>query len=97
MNNKMHGKGRFTWKDGREYNGEYKDDKKEGFGTFTCSHGLTEESMLVIGDKVNNTERELIPLLKVKKSTENGKMERESDGSIKLNLMHNCLTTEFNL
>ena len=25
-NNKMHGSGTFTWKDGREYRGEWKDD-----------------------------------------------------------------------
>ena len=25
--NKMHGKGIFTWKDGRKYDGEYVDDK----------------------------------------------------------------------
>lgn len=24
----------FTWNDGRKYNGEYKDDKKHGYGVF---------------------------------------------------------------
>ncbi len=31
----MHGKGKFTWKDGREYIGEYLKDKKNGYGEFT--------------------------------------------------------------
>jgi hypothetical protein len=30
----MDGEGKFTWPDGRIYEGEYKDDKKEGYGTF---------------------------------------------------------------
>jgi hypothetical protein len=28
----MHGKGTFKWADGRSYVGEYKDDKKHGYG-----------------------------------------------------------------
>ena len=31
----MHGKGIFTWPDGRRYEGNYKDDKKSGFGIYT--------------------------------------------------------------
>ena len=30
----MHGKGVFTWTDGRKYTGEYVNDKKEGKGIF---------------------------------------------------------------
>jgi MORN repeat len=30
----MHGKGIFTFKDGRKYVGDYKEDKKEGYGVF---------------------------------------------------------------
>jgi len=30
----MDGSGEFTWPDGRKYVGEYKDDKKEGYGIF---------------------------------------------------------------
>ena len=28
----MNGKGVFTWADGRRYEGEFKDDKREGYG-----------------------------------------------------------------
>ena len=31
----MHGKGIITWADGRKYEGEYKNDKKHGYGVFT--------------------------------------------------------------
>ena len=31
----MHGAGIFTWADGRKYDGEYFDDKKQGHGVFT--------------------------------------------------------------
>ena len=31
----MEGKGLFEWLDGRKYEGEYSDDKKHGYGTFT--------------------------------------------------------------
>jgi hypothetical protein len=30
----MDGKGLFTWPDQRKYEGDYKDDKKDGYGTF---------------------------------------------------------------
>jgi hypothetical protein len=33
-NNKMEGPGVFQWPDGRKYEGNYVDDKKEGHGTF---------------------------------------------------------------
>jgi len=32
--NKMHGKGIFSWPDGRVYEGDYVDDKKQGSGVF---------------------------------------------------------------
>ena len=35
----MHGRGIFTWSDGRKYEGEYIDDKKEGHGIFTWPDG----------------------------------------------------------
>lgn len=31
----MDGRGIYKWKDGRIYNGEYKDDKKHGYGIYT--------------------------------------------------------------
>lgn len=30
----MHGKGIYTWKDGRRYEGEYLNDKKHGYGIY---------------------------------------------------------------
>ena len=35
----MHGKGVFTWKDGRKYEGEYVNDLKNGKGIFTRPDG----------------------------------------------------------
>ena len=35
----MHGKGLFTWPDGRKYVGAYVNDKKEGFGTYFWADG----------------------------------------------------------
>jgi len=35
----MHGKGIFTWRDGRRYEGDYINDKKEGFGMFEWPDG----------------------------------------------------------
>ena len=31
----MHGKGIYTWSDGRKYQGYYLNDKKHGFGIYT--------------------------------------------------------------
>jgi hypothetical protein len=31
----MEGRGIYTWKDGRKYEGEYKLDKKHGYGIYT--------------------------------------------------------------
>ena len=35
----MDGKGVFTWEDGRSYSGEYKLDKKHGYGIFSWPDG----------------------------------------------------------
>lgn len=35
----MHGKGVYTWKDGRKYDGDYKHDKKDGYGTYKWADG----------------------------------------------------------
>ena len=37
----MDGIGVYTWQDGRQYRGEYKDDKKHGYGIYTWSDGRT--------------------------------------------------------
>ena len=31
----MHGNGKVEWNDGKIYEGEYENDKKHGFGTFS--------------------------------------------------------------
>ena len=35
----MHGRGTYTWADGRKYEGEYLDDKKDGYGVYTWADG----------------------------------------------------------
>ncbi len=35
----MHGKGIYSWPDGRSYNGEYENDRKSGFGVYTWADG----------------------------------------------------------
>jgi len=39
----MHGKGIFTWADGRVYTGEYYEDKKHGFGKVEWPGGKAYE------------------------------------------------------
>ncbi len=39
----MHGRGVYTWKDGRKYEREYFNDKKHGYGTYTWSDGRKYE------------------------------------------------------
>jgi hypothetical protein len=36
----MHGKGVYSWKDGRKYEGEYKFDKKDGYGIYAWLDSL---------------------------------------------------------
>lgn len=35
----MHGRGKYVWKDGKMYDGEYENDKKSGFGIFYWADG----------------------------------------------------------
>lgn len=39
--NQKNGKGLFLWPDGRKYDGEYKDDLKDGYGMFSSKDGNT--------------------------------------------------------
>ena len=39
----MHGQGTYTWPDGRIYQGEYKNDKKDGYGIYKWSDGRAYE------------------------------------------------------
>jgi hypothetical protein len=45
----MHGKGVFSWLDGRTYDGEYSDDKKEGNGIFRWPDGRRYEGQWLDG------------------------------------------------
>ena len=39
MNGELHGKGKFKWNDGNEYEGEYVNGIREGIGEFKWSNG----------------------------------------------------------
>ena len=39
----MHGKGKFIWPDGRYYEGDYIEDKKQGMGRFVWPGGQVYE------------------------------------------------------
>jgi len=39
MNGNMHGLGKYHWNDGKEYKGQYLDDKKTGFGIYAWPDG----------------------------------------------------------
>lgn len=41
----MHGFGVYTWKDGRKYEGEYKNDKKDGHGIYYWADGKKYDGM----------------------------------------------------
>lgn len=41
----MHGYGVYTWKDGRKYEGEYKNDKKDGHGVYYWADGKKYDGM----------------------------------------------------
>jgi len=54
----MHGKGEFTWSDGRRYVGEYVDDKKNR--DMVNFSGQMAENIVDNGMMVNNMEEESI-------------------------------------
>ncbi len=39
----MHGEGVYTWADGRKYEGQYENDKKNGHGIYTWTDGRKYE------------------------------------------------------
>src|ERR1035441_9925741 len=39
QNEKRHGRGKYTWRDGRSYDGEWKNDNLHGEGVFTFADG----------------------------------------------------------
>jgi hypothetical protein len=41
----MHGRGVYSWKDGRRYEGQYLKDKKHGFGIYHWADGRRYEGM----------------------------------------------------
>ena len=45
----MDGRGKFTWADGRCFEGEYVNDKKQGFGIFSWPDGRKYEGYWLNG------------------------------------------------
>lgn len=45
----MHGKGHYSWPDGRQYSGDYVEDKKQGYGTYIWPDGKQFEGNWVDG------------------------------------------------
>jgi hypothetical protein len=86
----MDGEGVFVWPDGRKYHGQYKDDKKEGYGVFEWYKnkliiGMMEESIKECGKTGNSMVKENSTTQKrtVGKKVY-GTMAKESDGQMKI-------------
>ncbi len=81
----MHGKGVYTWKDGRRYEGEYRYDKKHGYGTYTWADGRKYEGYWAYG-KQHGKGKYILPDGNIKAGVwEDGKRvkwanEEENDG-----------------
>ena len=45
----MHGRGVYTWQDGRRYEGDYVHDKKHGYGSYTWADGRKYEGEWAFG------------------------------------------------
>jgi hypothetical protein len=43
-NDKLNGKGTYTWPDGAKYVGQFRDDKRNGHGTFYAADGKVTQS-----------------------------------------------------
>jgi hypothetical protein len=48
---RRNGKGKYTWPDGRIYNGDFKDDKREGRGVYTWPNGAVYDGMFKDGKR----------------------------------------------
>ena len=47
MNGNLHGRGYFTWPDGRKYEGQFVDDKKQGYGVYIWPDGKSKLGYLI--------------------------------------------------
>ena len=56
----MHGKGTYTWKDGRKYDGQYLHDKKHGNGIYTWADGRRYDGQWAYG-KQNGKGKYILP------------------------------------
>ena len=45
----MHGQGKLTWEDGKTYQGEFKENMRDGFGKFAFGDGRQYEGMWANG------------------------------------------------
>ena len=48
----MHGKGVFTWADGRQYIGQWKGGKQDGIGTYISKEGVKKQGEWQGGRKI---------------------------------------------
>jgi hypothetical protein len=86
----MDGEGVFVWPDGRKYHGQYKDDKKEGYGVFEwykkkLNIGMMEESIKECGKTENSMVKEnSITQKRTVGKKVYGMMAKESDGLMKI-------------
>jgi hypothetical protein len=87
----MDGQGVFTWPDLRKYQGEYRDDKKDGFGIFEWLVdfiyflGLMDESIKATGKMENNMVREKSLILLICNGAKvSGMMAKEFVGLMKM-------------
>lgn len=88
----MHGRGKYTWEDGRFYEGEYVEDKKQGYGIYRWIGIISisakhynqfmqmEKNMKENGSMANNKEKEDIFTLQEKSNGVYLKMVRKLDG-----------------